>query len=268
MEQQLQLFEHEQFGKIRVVMIEGDPWFVAVDVCRALELKNPRDALSRLYDKEKQTIVLPDKASTNGVTNSVASTDAINDATSGWIKNRVNVVNEPGLYRLVFSSRKKEAVDFQDWVYYEVLPSIRKTGSYSIVKPAAKREPNPKRRAGQLKAACVYVFLLSSGIIKIGQSSDVRRRRAEIRRETGLSIEKVYRTNLMSREVARLIERLCHEIFSSSKTDGEFFCVEFDMACKVINAFAEFGDTLANIEHGKILVLTSKDNVKLIADRN
>ena len=104
-----QVFEHEEFGQVRVVMIDGEPWFVAADVCRVLEISNSRDAVSRLDDDEKDAV---------GITDTIGR------------QQQMTVVNEPGLYRLIFSSRKPGAKRFQRWVYHEVLPSIRKTGSY------------------------------------------------------------------------------------------------------------------------------------------
>ena len=108
MENQIQIFEHKQFGTVRTLTIDGVVWFVAADVCRALELTNPTVAVSRLDNDERAKFNL------------------------GQPYGNVNCVNEPGLYRLIFASRKKEAKDFQRWVYHEVLPSIRKTGSYSL----------------------------------------------------------------------------------------------------------------------------------------
>lgn len=121
MEDNIQLFEHEEFGEVRVVMIDGEPWFVAADVCRILELGNSSQAVSRLDDDEKRKI-----------TESRVVVDP--HFNIGSDSREINVVNEPGLYRLVFASRKKEAREFQRWVYHEVLPSIRKTGSYSVNK--------------------------------------------------------------------------------------------------------------------------------------
>lgn len=110
MEHNLQLFEHEEFGEVRVVIIDGEPWFVAADVCRILELDDVSKAVSRLDDDEKGTNLIP----TRGGEQSML------------------IVNEPGLYRLIFSSRKPEAKKFQRWVTHEVLPSIRKTGTYNL----------------------------------------------------------------------------------------------------------------------------------------
>ena len=240
MENQIQIFEHAQFGKIRIVIVDDRIHFVVADVCRALDIKNPRDAFSRLDDDEKQSVVI-NESFKDGVNNSVGSTDGNNGATFGWLENRVNIVNEPGFYRLIFSSRKKEALEFQRWVYHVVLPSINKTGSYSIVKKI-KSAPNPNRRAGQLSDACVYVFGMSNGtvqIVKIGQSKDVNKRKASIERKTKQTVEKIYYTPLMPRRIARLIEQACHEIFSSSKLGEEILSVKFEEACKVINSFVK-----------------------------
>lgn len=104
----MQIFKNEQFGEIRTVVIDGEPWFVAVDVCRALEIVNSRDALTRI-DEDEKGVVLTD--------------------TPGG-KQEVTTVNEPGLYSLVLGSRKPEAKAFKRWITHEVIPSIRKNGGY------------------------------------------------------------------------------------------------------------------------------------------
>lgn len=108
---ELQLFENPEFGQIRVVEKDGEPWFVAVDVCRALEIKNNRDAMTRLDDDERGVV--------------------LTDTPSG--KQEMNIINEAGLYSLVLGSRKPEAKAFKRWVTHDVIPSIRKTGSYSMM---------------------------------------------------------------------------------------------------------------------------------------
>lgn len=93
---------------VRVVMRNGEPWFSAADVCAVLGIKNHRDSLMHLDDDEK----------------GVVSTDTLGG------QQKISVVNESGLYALVLRSRKPEARKFAKWVTGEVLPSIRKTGSY------------------------------------------------------------------------------------------------------------------------------------------
>lgn len=105
----MQIFENSQFGSIRTVMQEGEPWFVAKDVCDVLELGNSRQALTRLDEDEKGVI----------------STDTLGGS------QEMSIVNEPGLYTLILGSRKPEAKAFKRWVTHEVLPAIRKTGRYA-----------------------------------------------------------------------------------------------------------------------------------------
>ena len=108
-------FENEFFGRIRFIRPEPDfdPWFVAVDVCKVLDIQNIRQNLTALDDDEKANVYIT-YTSSNGVTQ----------------RRKVNVVSEAGLYRLIMSSRKPEAKKFQRWVYHEVLPSIRRYGYY------------------------------------------------------------------------------------------------------------------------------------------
>ena len=103
---ELQIFNNEDFGEIRTVTIDNDPWFVASDICKALDIANTTQAMQRLDDDEKSMLNI------------------------GLSGGATNCVNEYGLYSLVLASRKKEAKDFKRWITHEVLPSIRKTGSY------------------------------------------------------------------------------------------------------------------------------------------
>lgn len=115
----LAVFSFHETHDVRVQVLNGQPWFCLADVCAVLEIQNPRDLLSKQLDKagvEKIYVSFP----------------------SG--KKLVNFVNEPNLYRVIFRSNKPEAKQFQDWVFNEVLPTIRKTGSYSLPKPVDKRD--------------------------------------------------------------------------------------------------------------------------------
>lgn len=106
---ELQIFKNNQFGNVRIVMKEQEPWFVAKDVCNCLEINNSRQALIRLDDDEKSSVIL-------------------NDGTPG--NPEKSIVNEYGLYSLVLSSRKPEAKEFKRWITHDVIPQIRKTGQY------------------------------------------------------------------------------------------------------------------------------------------
>lgn len=95
---------------IRIIEINDEPWFVAKDVCEVLEVKNISQAVSKLDEDERSMF---------------------NIGRQG----QANIVNEFGLYSLVLSSRKTEAKQFKRWVTHDVIPSIRKTGSYTIQIP-------------------------------------------------------------------------------------------------------------------------------------
>ncbi len=97
-------------ASVRVIDIDGKPWFVATDLCAVLGIANSRDALASLDEDEK----------------GVATTD-----TPGGVQ-PVAIVNEPGMYSLILRSRKPEAKTFKRWVTHEVLPEIRKTGAYRL----------------------------------------------------------------------------------------------------------------------------------------
>ena len=235
MESAIQIFEHEKFGKVRVIMIDGNPYFVAADVCRVIELKIPSDILKRLDDDEKCK-----------VPESRVVTDPILNI--GSEKREINLVNEPGLYRLIFSSRKPEAREFQRWVYHEVLPAIHKYGYYSLVtatKPApVVRKPNPKRRAAQLADARVYIAQINNGTVKIGNSKDVDDRKSRLQTKYKLTVKKTHHSSLFPRKIARAIEKALHNIFSSFKVDGEFFNVEYEFACTVLDALERLINSL------------------------
>ncbi len=214
----VQTFVHERFGKVRVVMINGEPHFVAADVCRVLDIKNPTMAMKQLNDNERAKFNL------------------------GLPYGEVNVVNEPGLYRLIFASRKPEARDFQDWVYHEVLPSIRKTGSYSLFDKPAAEPLAAKRKPAEIRPELiyrVYVFLLEDNNSKLGRTKRLCIRIGEVKHDTRLPISKIYFTPLMSFENARLVERSCKEVLSSKRVKGEIFSADFDDVRATVEYFVQ-----------------------------
>ena len=108
MDNKLVTFENAAFGKIRTLTIDGEPWFVAADVCKALELGNPSMTVERLDADEK----------------GISSIDTLGG------KQRMAIINEPGLYSVILCSRKPEAKAFKRWITHEVIPAIRKHGGY------------------------------------------------------------------------------------------------------------------------------------------
>lgn len=113
----VKIFENPEFGRVRTIVIDGESWFVAADVCHALDIGNPSDALNRLDDDERTLV-------------------SIEGASNG---KPVNGVNEPGLYSLVLGSRKPEAKAFKRWITHEVIPAIRKTGGYHVPQSPAEQ---------------------------------------------------------------------------------------------------------------------------------
>ena len=111
MDNSLKIFDYNG-AKVRTVMQNGEPWFVAKDVCDVLGINNARKAVSSLADDEKNTVTF-----SYGNQNPRGNPN-------------FNVVNEPGLYRLIFRSNRPEAEQFKHWVFHEVLMDIHKHGMY------------------------------------------------------------------------------------------------------------------------------------------
>lgn len=106
---ELRIFENEELGLVRTVVIDGEPWFVGNDVSRILGYEKYRDAVPRHVDEDdRQGIQIEDAGQRRTVT----------------------VINESGLYALIFGSKLESAKKFKKWVTSEVLPSIRKNGGY------------------------------------------------------------------------------------------------------------------------------------------
>lgn len=103
------VFQNSQFGSIRVAECHGEPWFVASDICSALDIRNPSSSLALLDDDEKGVHTME---------------------TLGGVQ-EMATVSEPGLYSLILRSRKREAKTFKRWITHDVIPTIRKHGMYA-----------------------------------------------------------------------------------------------------------------------------------------
>ena len=125
----VQIFNNPEFGDVRVVMQDGEPWFVGKDVAEALGYKNTKDALiSHVAEDDKRIIQRSEIATTeNHLPKEVFPMNFV----SVEIPNRgLTAINESGLYSLIFGSKLESAKKFKRWVTLEVLPTIRKTGGY------------------------------------------------------------------------------------------------------------------------------------------
>lgn len=116
--QELQIFKNEEFGEVRTVTINNDPWFVGKDVAEALGYSDTNKAVAmHVEDEDKK----------------------LNDKTSPSFGQRgATLINESGLYALIFGSKLESAKRFKHWVTAEVLPAIRKTGGYQMQAPQGK----------------------------------------------------------------------------------------------------------------------------------
>lgn len=123
-------FNSPEFGEIRTIAIDNEPWFVGKDVAEILAYKNPSEAIQDHVDED-------DKLNSK----MLSSFEIDLGQRGGWL------INESGLYSLILSSQLPSAKKFKRWITHEVIPSIRKTGSYSVKQPVQKEEPSLREQA-------------------------------------------------------------------------------------------------------------------------
>lgn len=112
---EIEIFKNEEFGEVRTLVVNNEPMFVGKDVALALGYSKPENALAAHVEQEDKTITLIQGSGTN-------------------YKSNTTLINESGVYSLIFSSKLPDAKRFKHWVTSEVLPSIRKTGGYMVSK--------------------------------------------------------------------------------------------------------------------------------------
>ena len=151
----LQVFQNPEFGDIRIISIDDNPWFVGKDVATALGYQYPKDAIRDNVDNEdKQTLQKRENLSFE-------------------IPNRgLTIINESGFYSLVLGSKLPRAKEFKHWVTSDVLPSIRKTGFYSNQKQFSPVQGNEVRLVSQIAADIQSLFAVKQGIA-ISQAIDI-----------------------------------------------------------------------------------------------
>ncbi|MDD3337801.1 MAG: BRO family protein [Lachnospiraceae bacterium] len=202
---ELQIFSNPEFGKIRTLMIESEPWAVGKDVATALGYSNTADAIQKHVDDEDK------------LTSQIAI--------AGQNRNVV-IINESGLYSLILSSKLPNAKKFKRWITSEVLPTLRKTGSYSL--PQA--DPEPQRtlttddylRAASLIAGCknerlpyVLGFIRKTGM-EIPQMQSLLK-------ESNVNPDK---DPVLATECARLINAAINEYGKTLRTIGRLVGLE------------------------------------------
>ena len=198
--------------QVRTVIKEGEPWFVAKDVCSVLEVSNTSDTVSRLDYEDKAEVAIASTDS-NGVTQSRTLT----------------IINESGLYSLILTSRKPEAKAFKKWVTSEVLPSIRKRGVFSLSDVSSLIE-----EARLNSENVVYVYVVENevtGSVKVGVSSSPKKRLSTL--QTGTE----HKLNLVHVSDATVVvsEKKVHELLNESCIRGEWFNVSTDTAIGAVS---------------------------------
>ena len=152
MDNKLQIFSNEQFGSIRTMELDGKPYFVGKDVAEVLGYSNTAKAIINHVDEEDKQIF---QTSQNG---------------NSEINNRgMYIINESGLYSLILSSKLPKAKEFKHWVTSEVLPAIRKTGSYTVRKQADTETAKTRAAAMMLNAK----YRMANQMIKLWTSAGV-----------------------------------------------------------------------------------------------
>lgn len=194
MDDNLKLFENPDFGDVRVLLDEkSNPWFVGNDIARCLGYENLGNAVKRFVDDEDSIILTSDCKSMGFKINPL-----INQAVR-----EIKLINESGMYSLIMSSKMESAKKFKKWVTSEVLPSIRKTGSYSMPSKnelpsdyiealeALLKSEKEKRALDEAKKAAEEAKRISDNIIKEQAPMVEFAKTAEIAQETDMLIREV-----------------------------------------------------------------------------
>ena len=220
---ELKIFENPEFGQVRTVVYNGKPYFVAIDVAKALGYSNPYDAVSRHCKGVVKHEVL-----TNGG------------------KQKVNIIPEGDMYRLITHSELPSAERFENWVFDEVLPSIRQTGGY--ITPQAQMLQflqgmldEMKRQAAEIQEVKTTAKAIKDAIVEEYDEwrEDIRHKVSAIQKATGDTYANTW--NALYDE----LERRAHCDLSIRVTNGRFRLQEAGATKKTIEAYGR----LDVIEH-------------------
>ena len=186
MKHNIQIFKNEAFGTIRTLEMNNKMWFAATDVATSLGYSNPRDAIVR-HCKSKG-VVIHDVGVQTGIKS---------DGTPAFQNVKMKFINEGNLYRLIISSQLPTAEKFESWVCDEVLPEIRKTGSYN--------------QSGNYKVAYPY----KKQINRLERLREIDRNRIEIMQNWVLSLQE--ERNIYYQQTKACIGTICTRNFSESE---------------------------------------------------
>ena len=200
----LKVFDNEQFGRVRTITKDEQPWFVGVDVARALGYKNTRNAVNvKVWKQNKDICSLYTPAvtetcvpvlGTQGQEQDAATETCVSETGTQGQDRDVTIINEAGVYQLIFGSKLESAKAFQNWVFTEVLPSIRKTGGYQM----NERQVDIQRNYNHLVSNMANVTIISqlSSVLATHDVNIGPNRMWEYLRNMGVVIKSGYRANL------------------------------------------------------------------------
>lgn len=220
---ELKVFQNEEFGEVRSLVINDEPWFVGKDVAKALGYENPSKAIRDHVEEEDKKV---------GVQN---VTPYISDNLGR--KQYPTFINESGVYSLIFGSKLPSAKKFKHWVTSEVLPTLRKTGKYEIPKDPmsalklmfeAQTQTNEKVEKHDQRIA----ELENNALLTPGQynylSKAVQRKVAQIKKDLGWKLQSKQNSQLY-RSINRDLDR-----YIGIKTRSQLRVKEFDKALQFI----------------------------------
>ncbi|HBF4438672.1 TPA: Bro-N domain-containing protein [Clostridioides difficile] len=192
MSNNLQVFKNSDFGEIRVIELNGEPWFVGKDVAETLGYKDTSDALKRHVDDEDKGVgEIP---------------------TPGGNQN-MKIINESGLYSLILSSKLSTAKKFKHWVTRDVLPSIRKTGTYSSKKSECSKDDSEikymnaqaRLKNARAKEAKIYLELADKVDIKEYKQIMYSKTTELLSGETLIPLPKIERKTYSATDIGKML---------------------------------------------------------------
>lgn len=198
----LQIFNSPEFGAIRTIEKDGEPWFVGKDVAEALGYSNTKDAILSHVDEEDKTIIQRSEIAT--IKNNIPKSALPVNFVSADIPNRgLTIINESGLYSLVLSSKLPTAKKFKRWVTNEVIPSIRKHGAYMTPETLEKvllspdtlmqlaqnlKDEQEKRKALEQQIESQKPAVLFTGAVETSKTSILIGELAKMLKQNGINI--------------------------------------------------------------------------------
>ena len=230
----LKVFENVDFGKMRSLIIDNEPWFVGKDVAMILGYAKPENAISAHVDEEDKTTTLIQGNGSN-------------------YKSKTTIINESGLYSLVLSSKLPNAKRFKHWVTSEVLPSIRKTGNYSTKQPTAIQQQRAEAMLLNAKSRQSKLWLTIADKTDIKEYKHICQQKAAeaLAGVPVLPMEQVAEKTYSATEIARMlgtnankIGKLANAHHLKTAEYGKLFYDKSPNSCKEVETFRYYASAI------------------------